>query len=167
MRNDAVLTLAAGLGLVAPASIGLLLTGVPTLICPLPALTILPALILSSWPGQAYRYVVLLPSVLFFAWNLSLFRGKALIPKRSIVLLAITTGLSVVYFVKFWKDGVRYEGSKFTELVCLVNALWLLLLWIMLARRWKASSFADSLLFHWVLFAWLAWYAFPYLGELP
>jgi hypothetical protein len=22
-----------------------------------------------------------------------------------------------------------------------------------------------NLAFHWVLFAWLAWYAFPYLGE--
>jgi hypothetical protein len=35
-------------------------------------------------------------------------------------------------------------------------------------RTWKmGASFRNSLFVHWMLFAWLAWYAFPYLGELP
>jgi hypothetical protein len=28
-------------------------------------------------------------------------------------------------------------------------------------------TFRLVLALHWLLFSWLAWYAFPYLGELP
>jgi hypothetical protein len=31
----------------------------------------------------------------------------------------------------------------------------------------KSKSFASNLIFHWLLFAWLGWFAFPYLGESP
>jgi hypothetical protein len=30
-----------------------------------------------------------------------------------------------------------------------------------------APSFRTNMFFHWILFAWLAWFAFPWLGELP
>jgi hypothetical protein len=31
----------------------------------------------------------------------------------------------------------------------------------------EAIFFRFSLFLHWTLFAWLAWCAFPYMGELP
>ncbi len=77
MTKSGALTLVAGGGLLLPACAGLLLTGVPTLLCPLPFLTATPAFILSSLSaGQFARASVLLPSLLFFAWNPGLFRVR-------------------------------------------------------------------------------------------
>jgi hypothetical protein len=162
MRTQSA-TLGAGLGLIVPASVGLLLSSVPTVLSPFPTLTILPAFLL----GQAYWLAVLVPMVLFFAWTPGLFRGQVLFPKRTVFLLGILTVLSVVYFVSSWRYGIDYQGWRFTFGMCLLNAAWLLLLWGMLLWRVGRSSFAANLLLHWLLFAWLAWHAFPYLGELP
>jgi hypothetical protein len=63
---------------------------------------------------------------------------------------------------------LEYQGARHTYVVCIVNAAWIAFLWLIFARYWKREpSFKINLLLHWVLFAWLAWYAFPYLGELP
>jgi hypothetical protein len=51
--------------------------------------------------------------------------------------------------------------------ICAINVAWLVSLWTILYSASKMRSFKTNLLFHAVLFAWLAWYAFPYLGELP
>jgi hypothetical protein len=163
------LTLAAGCGLLLPAWTGLFLSGVPTTLCPLPVLTITPAFILDSGP-QAFRFisvVVLIPALLFFAWNPGLFHGGQRIPKRSFVLMAVLTALTVIWFIAGWKYGVEYQGRPYTYAICVVNIGWLMLLWVMFIRYRRGASFTGNLLFHWIMFAWLAWYAFPYLGELP
>src|SRR6476646_6038456 len=94
-------TLAAGVALIVPATIGLLLTGVPTLTCPMPLLTIVPGFLM----GNLYWLAILLPSLLFFAWNRQLSREEKQIPKRSLVLLALLTALSVAYFATGWGHG--------------------------------------------------------------
>src|SRR5205823_5196857 len=76
-------TFVAGMGLLIPAAAGLLIAGVPTKLCPLPLLTIVPAFVLSP------HVAIAVPSPLFFAWNPSLLRGEARIPKRSYYLLTI------------------------------------------------------------------------------
>ena len=161
------LTLAVGCGLVVPAS-NLLLSGAPTLLCPMPFLTVAPAFVLASLPSPLpYWTAVVVPSLLFFVWSPGLFRCQTQIPRRSWVLLSVLTALTVVWFIVSWKFGLEYQGHQFTRVVCAVNALWLVLLWLVLYQRWRHPSFTGNLLFHWILFAWLAWYAFPYLGELP
>ncbi len=158
----AIPTLVAGLGLLIPASIGLLGSGAPTMLCPLPALTVLPAFLLSA------KVAVAVPTLLFFAWHPGLFRGEPRVPTRSYALFVVATILSVIYFVESWKWGLEYQGSRFTHLVCIVNIACVTSLGLAFARSWKgASTFKYSLFVHWILFAWLAWYAFPYLGELP
>jgi hypothetical protein len=73
----------------------------------------------------------------------------------------------VVWFIIVWKFGLQYEGTKYTYRVCAVNALWIAVLAALLWRsRRKDISFISNLAVHWLLFAWLAWYAFPWLGEL-
>ena len=167
------LTCTAGVGLLVPAWTGLFITGVPTLLCPLPLLTVIPAFFLASpiVPSvPTYRFTwlaVFVPAVLFLAWDPQLFRGRPQVPKRSLALLAVLTVLSVVWFHQGWWYGMKYQGPTFTVAVCIVNLLWLALLWVMFVRCWRRPSFPQSLLAHWMLFAWLAWYAFPYLGELP
>ena len=75
------LTFMAGLALLIPASLGLLLTGVPTILCPLPLLTTTPAFLLSTWRLQ---YLAIgLPVLLFFLWRPGFFHGAARVPRRS------------------------------------------------------------------------------------
>src|SRR5258708_30603035 len=101
------MTLLAGCGLLLPACAGLLLTGVPTLLCPLPFLTVTPGFILSSMlAGQFTLAAVLLPSFMFFPWNPGPFWGKTRVPKRRLVLLIISTAVSFGLVVESLKDGL-------------------------------------------------------------
>jgi hypothetical protein len=162
-----LITSIAGLGLLIPAAVGLglFLPGAPTVFSPLPALTVIPALLLSDWHlGNA---AVILPTLLFFLWNRQLFRSEAKVPRRSYALLALLAVLTAIDFVASWKCGLQYEGPKFTVAVCSVNVAWLVFLGLAFVRTRKGTtSFATSLFLHCMLFAWLGWYAFPWLGEL-
>jgi hypothetical protein len=166
VSKSTIATITAGLGLLIPASLSLLVTGVPTTLCPFPLITILPAFFLS---GQGMlKLAVAVPMLLFFAWHPGLLRGDAKIPKRPYVLLIAVTLLDIADFVTSWNWGLQYQGAHYTHVVCTGNIAWAAFLVLDFARTWKKpSSFAYSLFLHWMFFASLAWYAFPYLGELP
>lgn len=162
--SERSLTFLAGASLVVPAAVGLFLTGVPTIFCPLPLLTVLPAFMLFA----VAPVVVVIPSGLFFAWNPTLFRGVPAPPRRSYILFGALVVLSVVYFVVSWGDGVQFEGRSYTRTIAIANVIWIALLtFLFVLSRTRKPSFIFNLTLHWLLFAWLAWYAFPYLGELP
>jgi hypothetical protein len=76
--KTAVLTFTAGLGLLIPAAIGLNENG-PTILSPLPALTVFPAfafgVFLHLWHAAA-----VVPMLLFFLWLPGLFFGDGKIP---------------------------------------------------------------------------------------
>jgi hypothetical protein len=138
----------------------------PNLLSPYPALTVLPAFVLSSL--HLWAAAVIVPTLFFLLWNPGLFRGEGKIPRRSLGLLIVAVALTVIWFVAGWKDGLHYQGAKYIYAVCIVNIAWVILLGAMFARYWKSeSSFRVSLVLQWLVFVWLAWYAFPYLGELP
>jgi hypothetical protein len=156
-----VITLLAGIALLIPATLGFSFSGVPTVHAPFPALVVIPSFILSL-TGLFF------PSLLFFAWHPALFKGSNTFPKRTYFLFVALVVLSAIWFIVGWKFGLQYEGARYTYIVCVVNALWIAALAALLWQcRSKKISFASNLLVHWVLFAWLAWWAFPYLGELP
>jgi hypothetical protein len=159
-RNSAI---AGCVALLVPAYFGLLWSRVPTVICPFPIVTVIPAFILSRLGVLA----IVVPSLLFSMWMPGIFRGKKEVPVRSLVLLAALSGLTAWYFRVGWNDGLAYQGGRFTYGVCFVNAAWLAVLWIVFAYAYRKPSFNCTLLAHWLLFAWIGWYAFPYLGELP
>jgi len=163
--KSAYWTIGAGAVLVVPAYCGFMLTGVPTLLCPFPTATIIPAFVLSS--SRLEWLAVAIPSALFLLWNPGLFRGQSRLPKRSLVLLTVLTVLSILFFVASWNYGIKYQGPQFTYGTCVVNVGWLLVLWVVFVQAWRKPAFAKNLLAHWLFFAWLGWYAFPYLGELP
>ena len=164
--KSAVATLISGLGLLVPASMGLLVSNVPTILCPFPAMTVLPAFLISD--RHLWKVAVVVPMLFFFVWNPGLLRGEPKIPKRSYSLLLIAILLSIADFVTSWNSGLHYQGPRYTHVVCAVNVVWAVFLAFCFLRAWKnPSTFKSSLFLHWMLFAWLAWYAFPYLGELP
>jgi hypothetical protein len=159
-------TVISGMALLAPSSIGLFLTGIPTVFAPLPTLTVLPAFALSSC--HLGIFAITIPSLLFFVWNPGLLKGTDRIPQRTYALLVVVVTLDAMWFVGGWRYGLQYQGPLYTRAVCALNVLWIALLGLMCVRSLrKEPSFKANLAFHWVFFAWLAWYAFPYLGELP
>jgi hypothetical protein len=163
--NSRLVVVAAGLSLLVPAWVGLFSSGVPTLYSPLPTLTVVPALALSRWHLESLA--VLVPSILFFAWNLGLLLNQQPnLPRRTVALLGFLTVLTVVDCVLEWKNGVRYQGRSHTLLIYVIDGMWLACLWWAVVRSRRQPSFKSNLLSHWLLFAWLAWCAFPYLGEL-
>ena len=157
-------TVVAGIALVVPAYCGLMLTGTPSLISPFPTVTVLVAFAL---PGAIPWLAVLVPSLFFFAWNPSLAKGERKVPRRSLFLLLLLTLLTMVDFLLEFQDGLEYQGARFTYATFGVNVGCLIVLWIVFVRGWRKPSFFNNLLAHWLLFVWLGWYAFPYLGELP
>jgi hypothetical protein len=160
-KKSHLLTLLAGLSLLVPVLFWLFSGEGPTMFYPFPALVFIPALF------GLRQTAVAVPVVLFFVWNPELFQGDATVPKRSHVLLIAATLLSVLWFVVGWKDGLAIQGPKYNYSVCAVNVVWIASLWLLFARSRRAEpSFKTNLLFHWMLFAWLAWYAFPFFGEM-
>jgi hypothetical protein len=163
--NPKIVTWAAGFSLIIPAFIGLPPAGGPTLLRPLPALTVLPALILSYM--HCGELAIGLPSLLFLAWNPQLLRGETTPPKRSYILLGLLVVLSVIFFWSSWQWGIQYQGRRFTIGMILINFGWIVGLgagfWFC---RKLSASYLGSLILHWLLFAWVAWYAFPWLGEM-
>ena len=116
-------------------------------------------------PPISLHYLAIgLPVLLFFLWRPGFFRGESMVPRRSYVLLAIVTVLSILYFISSWRLGLRYQGVGHTHAVLVVNVGWAaVLVWAFVRTRKTGASFRTSLFVHWMLFAW---YAFPYLGEL-
>jgi hypothetical protein len=62
---------------------------------------------------------------------------------------------------------VEYQGIGYVVGVAAINVLCWALLGVLAFRARRRPSYGRSLMFHTALFAWLAWCAFPYLGELP
>jgi len=155
------MTFLSGAALLIPATVGMFLTGGPTVLGPLPALTVIPTFALGI-PATP------VPTLLFFAWNPALFKGSVTMPKRTYWLFIAAAVLNAVWFAAGWKFGLHYQGATYTYSVCAINVAWIAILGTILMRSHKANlSFASNIFAHWLLFAWLAWFAFPYLGELP
>jgi hypothetical protein len=165
-RRGTIVTFLAALGLTILALVGSFASGVPEIVTPFPALIAIPALILSAWHME--YSAVLIPGLLFLAWNPQLLRAEGKIPKRSYAVFAVLVALSAFYFLESWKWGVEYQGAWLTTLFCWINVAWVVVLSLISLRSLiVAPSFRTNVFFHWILFAWLAWFAFPWLGELP
>jgi hypothetical protein len=75
--------------------------------------------------------------------------------------------LSTIVFATSWKLGFAYQGVTHTMTCAIASAVMLAGCGLLLWRLRKHPSFEGSLALHTLLFAWIASYAFPYLGETP
>ena len=161
-----ILTILAGLllALLAAQSLGVWVPGGASIIAPLP----LPLIWFAFRTDSAFLLAIaLLPSLAFWVWSPGLFRGKATVPFRSIILFVIGLAASIIWFVEGWRYGLKYQGLTYNISTALLSAVLAVLTGVLILRSRKVPSFTLNLLTHFVLFAWLITYAFPYLGELP
>ena len=141
MKNK-LLTIAAGLSLLIPVLFWLFSKQGPSLLYPFPALMFIPSFLLR-------RAAVLVPVMLFFVWNPGLLGGQAKVPRRSYILLIAATVLSVVWFAVGWRDGLAVQGAKYNYAISGINALWIVVLWVLFSRsRKEEPSFRTNLAVH-------------------
>ena len=135
--------------------------GVPKVYAPFNSLVFLPLVL-----GAGYFALAVVP-LFFCLWCWPILRGDRIVPIRSIVLLICTVALSALALLVSAHDGFHYCGTAYVAIATTINVLcWACLgLLAILARR--RPSFHLNIAFHAALFAWLAYYAFPYFGELP
>src|SRR5688500_9595358 len=119
--NTAMAIAGAIVGMVAAQSLGIFGGGVPSIASPGSVLLVLPAFL-----GVPALIIVGSFVVLFWLWNTHLFQGSSEVPRRTVVLLLITAGLSTVNFLLGWEFGVKYQGITYA-MVCLTLSALLLL----------------------------------------
>lgn len=136
--------------------------GVPTIYAPLNLLVLVPAMLI----GGRVAAVVLIPLV-FCLWCLPVLRGQPNVPVRSVVLVVGAVMLSALNLAFGFDYASHYHGLTYTIGATLVSITCWIVLGIVLLLAKRCPSSGHSLAFHVAMFAWLAWYAFPYLGELP
>jgi hypothetical protein len=158
-RHFAGLAVAGGLAFLSWLTIS---PGTPQIYAPLNLFVVIPEFLTSS----AILAVAVTP-LFFYLWSWPVWRGVATLPIRSIVLLVLCIVLSAANFAFGFRFASEYHGAGYVVGVLVVNlCCWPLLGALAVRARWR-PGFGRNLAFHAALFAWLAWGAFPYLGELP
>jgi hypothetical protein len=145
-----------------------ILPGEPRVYAPLNLLVVVPVFLSDSLLGSGGVFVAIaVVPALFCLWCWPVLRGRTTLPTRSVVLLFSAVSLSALSLICGSPYGVEHQSLAYVVGVAIINVIcWVLLgglAW--LARR--RPSFGSNLGFHAALFAWLAWCAFPYMGELP
>lgn len=159
MRESATIILIAGSSLIAFVSSFLYWAPVMTPWFPMPFY-----LVLFAW-FTLYGSPLLLPS-LYFPLGMSLEKAK----RPGMWVFTITLGvlvLDLAYLLSAWKHGFRYQGEFHTRLVLAENLIAgsALLALSCLGFRKTSLNYHHAVLL--LLFLFLAWCAFPYLGETP
>ncbi|MBI3450592.1 MAG: hypothetical protein HY049_16980 [Acidobacteria bacterium] len=132
---------------------------IPTVLAPIPFPLVIAEV---DYPGA----VVWVAAVAFWIVGVRLFLGHAVIPGYSLVLFGGVVLADAAWLAVNAEHGVLFQGAWHTAAVVSGNAIIAsCLTWLAWSGR-RQPAFWRSLAFHWGLFAWLSWYAFPYLGEL-
>jgi hypothetical protein len=146
-----------------------IMPGYPKLYAPLNLLMTIPAMHAAevargSWGGF---FAIPIVPVFFCAWSWGVLRGRVKLPVRSLVLLVLAVLLSAAHIGFGYKYGVKYQSPEYTAAVAIISLIFWVVLGALAILASRRPTFRHNLVFHTVLFSWLAWYAFPYLGELP
>ena len=172
------LAVAIGAGAVFAAGLLTLASGVPTLISPLGFPVALFALLSTDWVSlhittDAFWHAVIVYSVAalplavcFTVWSWTAIARHERVPLRSAILFGVASALCAWFFVVAWSYGLRYQGFRYTAELLGINITVFGALASVLVANWRTPKSWSNILFHIGVFCWLAWCAFPWLGEL-
>ena len=104
-------------------------------------------------------------ALLTYIWLRPLRHDDISVPLRSWLVLFALLVLVPVYFATSWQTGVLHQGLGATLALAAEAGSFLLALCILGYHAHRRPSFLLSLAFHSVLFLFVAWCAFPWLGE--
>jgi hypothetical protein len=141
----------------------------PKLYSPYSFTIVIPALFVSSLnlPPLVFRVVSVLPLVvLFLLWSFSFVKPPFRITLTQKIISGLFIILSVVFNTASFSYGLTYQGELHTYLMYTYNIILLLCLSLILWKNAKKPSLNSCMGFGVLLFAWLGWVAFPWLGEL-
>jgi len=116
-------------------------------------------------PVAVFFGTLLIP-VAFLLWSLPLWRGEAGIPKRSRNLAIAIFVLSVLWLMFVGQGGVKVQGLFHVIMMQGYNVLIASLLLLFYRLHRAEPKFGISLAYHGLLFAWIGWCAFPWLGPV-
>lgn len=108
-----------------------------------------------------------LPAFGFLATAWPELLGKPFAVSVFLTAVAIVGVLAAVWFAYGWKYGLRFQGAGYVWCFAGLNLL------VFLALLYAGGDFLDAprgaagLALHLGLWAWVGWFAFPYLGEWP
>jgi hypothetical protein len=150
---------------------------VPSVRAPFSLVAVVPALVVYEWGQGAlgrsavaeatWTALATLPAGgAFLAWSYPLLLGRDRVPRRSAILAVVAALLTVVFFVHVWSYGLTYHGGVQTVGMAVYNVVGSCIVFWCFRRNRASPSYASNLAFHVALFLWLAYCAFPWLGEL-
>ena len=113
-----------------------------------------------------WKFVPLWVPLLFIFWCWPLTRSSKWLPKRSVVLAAGVTLLTLFCFTET-AFALRYHGEGYVAFAVLGNTIGVALAAATALMYWRTPRPGRGYLFHLGLFLWLATYAIPYFGEYP
>ena len=139
-------------------------TGVPTVYAPFPFVVILPAFL-----GLPVPLISVFAAGIFALAHLRHFKGiPRPIPHFGFtILLTLNTALTALAIIIGWSYGLQYQGAIYTVGVASANCLFCSLAWALWRVSRRPYCYGSQVIFGFILFAWLFWYALPYMGELP
>ena len=151
-----------------------LFSGVPTILSPHALLSVIPALAVSStplnYPELPYRIFILSLlaagpiTIAYIAWSLPC-RASPKIPMRSIFIWLMVCILSILAFTLSWDSSIKWRGTMFTIALAILNVIIAALCGLFIIVNRRRPSLTSVIVFHGILFTWLAWGDFPWLGE--
>lgn len=171
MNKKYVTYFAAGFLLLWAVACGSISANSPNIFSPLSFVVILPGMALSKVISTNkltyFLFSTLFTPAIFVLWSFPLLRGQTRIPNRSKIAASLLTALSLYSLIGSWSYGVTYQGVFHTVVICIWNIICWFVLFFLNRSNSIYQSYWSNYVFHWVFFAWLAWVAFPWLGELP
>lgn len=144
--------------------------GVPSGWSPFNLVVVLPAFLsyelLRSTSASLFFGTLVVP-IFFLVWTYPATWLDPAPPKRTVVLSFVLVVLSAFSIVFGYSYGLEYQGDDYVSRVSMVSiACWTGIVSLaVLAMRNKTRAW--NVAFHLLFFGWLAWYAIPYMGELP
>jgi hypothetical protein len=149
-----------------PILVGAFLGGFPSILTPAPLLLVFPIFRLGAVSPAAAPIAFVIPATLFYLWCKSL-RDPYRKGWSEEIVLALVVGGSFAWFIPDWRLGLRYEGRTYMVGMATMNTLLAIsIAALILATRWRQSVIL-AIITRFFMIAWLATYAFPWIGETP
>jgi len=117
---------------------------------------------------EGQRFIPLLGAVPFLALGIPLWSPTSRIVWPTTAFVALLVIASLVYFADAWTYGAEFQGIAYTIFAVGINgALAAACVWLCVRATRRPQDYARRYFAALLPCAWLAYCAFPWLGEVP